>query len=307
MHSSRLQSSKKVLVSSVIFFFLALGLTAYSAKNRTFASTGTAAASGLLRPFQSFHRFIRGGLLDIWDSYIALVNTESENRRLFSQTNLLRARNSKLLEIKHENDRLRDLLGLKESTGLAGVVADVIAYEPSNWSHAVTVDKGTSSQIRVGAPVLVGDGVVGQIVAANVNTARVLLLTDPSSAVDAFVQTSRVRGVVVGMGTFEARWNYVLSKESIVVGDRVVTSGMDEVFPKGLIIGVVKRVHEDRAGRLFKRVDIEPAVDFSRLETVLVVTGRSELPDDDGTTEAAVAETVEEKQSAAVQAPEQEQ
>jgi rod shape-determining protein MreC len=207
------------------------------------------------------------------------VNTQAENRRLFSQTNLLKARNSKLLEIKHENDRLRDLLGLQQATGLTGVVVDVIAYEPSNWSHAVTVDKGTNSGIAIGSPVLVGDGVVGQIVAANVNTARVLLLTDPSSAVDAFVQTSRVRGIVVGMGTFEARWNYVLSKESILVGDRVVTSGMDEVFPKGLIIGVVKRVHEDKAGRLFKRVDIEPAVDFSRLETVLVVTGRSALSD----------------------------
>lgn len=276
MHSSRIDSSKRVLLSSIFFFFLALGSTAYSAKRPEFASSGTAAASTVLRPFQAFHGFIRQSILGVWESYIALIETQEQNRRLIAQLSVLKASNSRLMEIGHENDRLRELLELKKTTGYTGVVANVIAYEPSNWSHAVTIDRGRSSGITVGMPVLIGDGVVGQVVAANANTARVLLLTDPSSGVDAFVQNGRVRGVVVGMGEFRARWDYVLSKEKVMIGDRVVTSGMDGVYPKGLIIGVVKKVYEDRAGRLFKRVDIEPAVDFSRLETLFVVTGYEE-------------------------------
>ena len=278
MRSSRVQSSKKVLLSAVAAFFMALALTAYSAKTPGFAASGTATAATLLRPFQAFHGWIRTTVLDTWAAYINLINTEQDNRRLHDQLAVLKASNSRLMEIGNENDRLRDLLQLTERTGFVIVPADVIAYEPSNWSHAVTINEGSSRGVRVGMPVLVGDGVVGQIVAVNVNSARVLLLTDPSSGVDAFVQNSRVRGVVVGMGEFKARWNYVLSKETVLVGDRIVTSGMDGVYPKGLIIGVVKRVHEDRAGRLFKRVDVEPAVDFSRLETVAVVTGKQSVP-----------------------------
>ena len=104
-----------------------------------------------------------------------------------------------------------------------------------------------------------------------------MLLSDPNSGVDAIIQSSRVRGVVEGAGSFKASWNYVLSEDKLEVGDRVITSGMDGVYPKGLLIGVVSKVSSQKDGKLFKKVLIEPAVNFFKLESVFVVLGQEEV------------------------------
>lgn len=267
----RAQSFNKVLVACLLCFLLALALTSYSAKNPAFASAGTAAANGVLRPFQALHRWLFHSLTAVWDGYIDLVAVEQENQQLRSRLEVLESENSRFQEVRQENERLRDLLKATEQTQLTGITAAVIAHDPSNWSQSITVNRGLEHGVTIGRAVVVGDGLVGQVISTSARSARVLLITDPSSGVDALLQDSRVRGIVSGAGRFRATWNYVLANESVQIGDRVVSSGLDGVYPKGLLIGVVSAVKRELSGRLFSSIDLQPAVNFTRLETVLIL------------------------------------
>jgi len=267
------QNTTRVVATSLVLFFVAFALTAYSARNPSIGRVGAALASEMLRPIQALNRAVNRGVFGLWDAYIALVGVKSDNVKLMDRLAVLEAENSRLLEFEHENKRLRSLLGVSEITGLSGMVANIIAYDPSNWIQAVSIDRGSSDGVEVGMPVIEGNGVVGQVISAGVTSARVLLLTDHSSGVDSIIQGSRTRGIVEGSGGFQARWNYVLTEDEVAVGDRVITSGLGGVFPKGLLVGIVSDLGEKRSGKLFQHIEIKPSVDFSRLESVLVATG----------------------------------
>ncbi len=270
---SKAPKTTKVLTLSGSLFLLAIILTAYTHKNPKIAAVGTALVGQVLQPAQDVHQFVRGGVSGIWDRYIALVNTEQENRSLRNRLQSLEARNSSLMELEHENRRLKDLLLVKEHTGFMGISANVIGFDPSNWNQSVTLDRGTDDGVAIGQAALVGDGIVGKIVSVSPGSSRLMLLTDPGSGIDAILQDTRIRGVVEGMGEFKVKWNYVLAQETVRSGDRIVSSGMDGIYPKGLLIGIVDTWEESKSGRLFKKITVKPAVNFSRLETVFVVTG----------------------------------
>ncbi|MCB0318874.1 MAG: rod shape-determining protein MreC, partial [Bdellovibrionales bacterium] len=183
---------------------------------------------------------------------------------------VLEAENSKLKELYSENLRLKELLGVTEKTNLVGIAADVIGYSPSTWVRSLTLNKGALQGVARGMPVLVGSGVVGQISAAGATSSQVLLINDHTSGIDAIIQDSRTRGIVEGADDY-LRFIYVSSDANVKIGDRVITSGMDTIFPKGMFIGVVSQAN-NRENSLFYDINVKPAVDFSRLETVLVVT-----------------------------------
>jgi rod shape-determining protein MreC len=117
-------------------------------------------------------------------------------------------------------------------------------------------------------------GVVGQVVSATARTSKVLLLTDPNSGIDVLVQRTRSRGIVSGSLDNGAVLKYVKRSEDIQEGDRLITSGMDGVFPKGLMVGTVIKVRKQHLG-LFQYIEILPAVQSSRIEEVLVVAADS--------------------------------
>ena len=133
---------------------------------------------------------------------------------------------------------------------------------------------GSNQGIKVEMPVLQADNVVGQVIAVSLNSSKALLITDPSSAVDSIVQNSRVRGTVRGMQRNNlCDLQYVLPEDEVKVGDRLITAGMDKIFPKGLLIGIVNSIEKD-TGSMFQKVHIKPSVDFSKLENVLIVTDK---------------------------------
>lgn len=257
---------------SFLLFCGALVLTVYSDHHPWVARLGSGIVSEILRPVQAFNRFVQESVYGVWEGYFALVGVRKENDTLAERLKVLEAENSRLLEFENENKRLQSLLKMSAATGLDGVVANVIAFDPSNWVQAVTIDKGASAGIRNGMAVLEGNGVVGQVISVGLRSSKVLMMTDHSSGIDAIVQDSRIRGVVQGAQQFKLLWKYVLTEEEVKVGDRAITSGMDGVFPKGLLVGIVARVDERKGGKLFRRIEIKPAVDFSRLEIVSVVT-----------------------------------
>ena len=173
-----------------------------------------------------------------------------------------------------ENERLRSLLGMQKDLELSGVAANVVGYDPSGWVRSLVINQGASSGVSVGLPVVDSQGVVGQVIAAGRYSGRVLLITDHSSGVDALVQRTRARGVLEGSGESLCELSYVERNSDIISGDTIITSGMDGVYPKGLVLGTVSGVRKSSNG-LFLSVEVEPQVRFAKLENVFVVTSKS--------------------------------
>jgi rod shape-determining protein MreC len=224
----------------------------------------------ILAPFQNAFsqssRFIR----DIWRHYFTVVAASQENDQLKKQ--LARAEEMKnvWVEARLANERLRRLTELEKSLTDAVVFAEVIAKDPTTWFKTVIINKGRRHGLAKGMPALVPEGIVGQVVEASGSYAKILLVVDRNSAVDALVQRTRVRGILSGTSTEACYLDYVLLKEDVVVGDTIITSGLDGVFPKGLRIGSVTSV-EARPNEMFHTIDVAPFVDFGKLEELLVV------------------------------------
>jgi rod shape-determining protein MreC len=267
----------RVLASTFLLFCLALFLTAYSAKNPQFVRIGYSVVSELLYPLQSINRGVRDSFLGVWRNYVSLVNLKRENDELQARLSDLEIENSHLIEFRHENRRLRGLLSIVEDGGIKGIAARVIGYDPSNWVQAIIVNRGSKDGVQAGMAVLESEGVVGQVISASFNSSRVLLIADHGSGVDAIIQSSRARGVVEGSGSGMCKLRYVLVGETVKVGDRVITSGMDGIFPKGLLIGKISDIRSDG---LFQSIDVKPTVMFSKLENVLIVTEPRLLEED---------------------------
>lgn len=228
----------------------------------------------LTGPVQDGLNHVIRGTADMWGHYLYLVDTEEENRILVENNRSLSAMLAENNEVRLENERLRRLLDFKEAQEIATLPARVIAEDATSWFRTVTINKGGEQGVVEGMPVVVAEGVVGRVVRSSPHFARVLLITDASSAVASLLQDNRARGICRGKGEHLV-FDFVLRREEIKVGDRVVTSGMGGVFPKGLVVGEVKSVNRREFG-LFQAIEVIPAVDFSHLEEVLVLLRRSQ-------------------------------
>ena len=155
---------------------------------------------------------------------------------------------------------------------------EVVGTEPNPYLRYITINVGAMQGVKVGMPVISnGPGLVGRIAQVYPRTSQVQLLTDTESAVAALLQTSRVTGLVVGQPDGTLRMEYIPQEEAINVGDIVLTSGLGGVMPKGLVIGQVTEVQQVGYA-LFQSAVVRPAVDFSRLELVLVITAFQQIP-----------------------------
>ena len=179
-------------------------------------------------------------------------------------------------EVTMENERLRGLLAFRSTLKGDVVGARVIARDPSSLAQTLVIDRGEADGIRKGAAVLVPLGIVGHVFLTSPHAARVLLITDHNSGVDAIVQRTRARGIVEGAIDGGCGLKFVKRTEDIKVGDVVVTSGMDGIFPKGRPIGQVTAV-DKRGHGLFQYADLATSVDMADLEEVLVTRGPVEV------------------------------
>ena len=267
------QKNRPLMLSAVL---LLMALLWYSVNLRQQDETNflEGVVLRLTGPVQAGLNHAIRGAADIWGHYLYLVDTEEENRALVENNRNLSARLAENNEVRLENERLRRLLDFKEAQEIATLPARVIAEDATSWFRTITIDKGGEQGVVEGMPVVVAEGVVGRVVRSSPRFARVLLVTDASSAVASLLQDNRARGICRGKGE-QLVFDFVLRQEEIKVGDRVVTSGMGGVFPKGLVIGDVKSVDRREFG-LFQAIEVIPAVDFSHLEEVLVLLRSSQ-------------------------------
>jgi rod shape-determining protein MreC len=214
-------------------------------------------------------------------SFGELERLRAENERLQAQVSQLAEINQHLAEVEHENALLRQQLQFKQQNpGLTMSVAlvalqeknppSVIGQEPGNFINSVIISQGADEGIVRGMPVVTASGLVGRVTTTGAHAARVLLITDPSSSVDAVVQTSRATGIVQGVPGGKLVMRYVRQGELLSIGDLVMTSGLSGNFPKGLVIGQIVAIHQ-RDVDMLQEAEIRPAVDFGRLESVLVI------------------------------------
>lgn len=216
---------------------------------------------------------------DLWNNYFYLVNTAKKNEQLRRKLARAGQQIHECKETRKENDRLKGLVDFKEDSKLSMQAAEVVAKDPSPWYRTVIINKGKEEGVEKGCPVVVSDGVIGQVMGVSGGHAKVLLIIDRNSAVDALVQRTRARGVVRGLSSGrECRFDFALRKKDIEIGDVIITSGLDGIYPKGLRIGWVSKVVRRNSG-IFQEVEITPYADFHKLEEVLVVLNHPKIDD----------------------------
>lgn len=257
------------LACFVLLAVVSLTLLTWKVKNRLPVAMFEDAVLSISRPLQQAATWTTRRLGGVWDNYIYLVNVQRDNQRLREELKWLRQENHRHLEASLQYQRLQRLLNFRDQTPLDVVAAEVIGRNSNSWTEIIYINRGTRDRVAKGLPVVTHDGLVGQVVHAAPTLSQVMLLTDFRSGVDALVQRTRASGVVAGRGRNVAELRFLPVGVDLQLGDRLISSGMGGVFPKGLIIGEVKDIH--RNGRQTQQVEIQPSVDFSHLEEVLVL------------------------------------
>jgi rod shape-determining protein MreC len=204
-----------------------------------------------------------------WEGYFALQHVREENERLRQELGQLRVRLQEERALAQQSRGLQHLLELRQRTELATTGATVIAGAAAPDFRTVTVDKGTTDGLRPDQAVISPAGVVGRIIIPSARASKVQLLIDRNASAGALVERSRAQGVVLGNGGDRLRMEYVSSTADVAVGDLVVTSGIEGIYPKGFVIGQIESL--ERGAGMFSSIVVVPAVDYSSLEDVLVV------------------------------------
>jgi rod shape-determining protein MreC len=272
--TSRMSSRRAVApwASIACFILLAvvsLTLLTWKVKHRTPVAVFETVVLSMTRPLQQAATWTTRHLGGLWGDYLYLVKVQQENRQLREEIKWLRQENHRYLEAYLQHQRLQRLLNFREQTPLDVVAAEVVGRNANNWTEIIYINRGTRDKVVNGLPVVTHEGVVGQVIQAAPTLSQVMLLTDFRSGVDALVQRTRASGIVTGRGRSTAELKFLPVGADLQPGDRLISSGMGGVFPKGLIIGEVKDIRSN--GRPTQQVQIQPSVDFSHLEEALVL------------------------------------
>jgi len=222
-----------------------------------------------LGPLQSLATNVSTKAKYVWDDYIELWNIRDENRRLHKKLDEYDDKFNVYLEAYSTYLGLIEKLKFKEKEPFPSISAKVVGKGPSYWFQTIIVDRGENDGIVEGMVARTEKGVVGQVIQVSPNYCKILLANAPSSAIDAMVQKNRVRGILKGAGNGGYTLYYVLKNADVAVGDRIVTAGIGGVFRSGIPLGTVAAVRKKQRG-MFQEIEVDPAVDFQRLETVFI-------------------------------------
>jgi rod shape-determining protein MreC len=229
------------------------------------------------KPFSFLASLLQGGFFQFTDGvrgttrlYLDLINIKKENESLRAQNALLQTQLLALDEIMNENARLNQLMDFQARTKMTLVAARIMSRDLMSDHNTIQINKGSNHGLKSGMAVISVDGVVGHIFKTEMWTSQVLLLTDRYSVVDGLIARSRARGIVEGKNSNLISLRYIEKSEDVQVGDLVVTSGLDNIFPKGFPIAKVESV-EDRSYSVSLRVELSPVVNPNKIEEVFII------------------------------------
>ncbi|MET0486615.1 MAG: rod shape-determining protein MreC [Candidatus Rokuibacteriota bacterium] len=240
---------------------------------RGYTAVATDALAVVTTPIQSTLARINRSAVGVWSTYRDWKNVRAENRRLRDEAQQLRVEALQVTETIEENRRLRRLLALKAAMPLETLSGEIIAREWGGWVRSLTVNRGRSDHVSRMTAVIAPDGLIGRVVDVRPGASVVQVLIDPASTVGAHAVRSRTAGIVEGEPRGTMRFKYMARDGAgLEVGDLVVTSGSGGLFPRGIPIGRVRAI-DDRGSALFHYAQLAPAVDFARIDEVLLIVG----------------------------------
>jgi rod shape-determining protein MreC len=224
-------------------------------------------------PFVDVSAVVSRGVTSGWRNYVWLRGARAENERLHESVREFLLKDGSLSHLKEENLRLRGLLDLGATVPVKSIGAHVVGRAPSFLSNLMIIDRGSFDGIRTDAAVVSGSGVLGRTVVVSIHHAQVQLITNPDASIGVMLEKSRTPGVLKGTGAPRLELHYLSNSEPVEIGDRIVTSGLDGIFPKDLPVG---RVVDSRKGKsVFRVIEVEPLADLVHIEEVLVFLSAS--------------------------------
>ncbi len=263
---------KVVLLGSLVAACLVL----LTLQTRGYGSTARDAFAVVTTPIQTGLAKASRATFGIWTTYLDWKNVRAENRRLREEVQELRVRALRVSETDDENRRLRRLLALQENLPLTTLSGEIIAREWGGWIRSLTVNRGRGDNVPRLTAVISPNGLIGRVVDVRPGVSIVQVLTDPTSTVGAHVLRTRTPGIVEGDPRGTLRFKFMARDgASIQSGDMLVTAGQGGLFPRGIPIGTVRSI-DNRGAALFHYAELTPAVDFARVDEVLLVTGDSQ-------------------------------
>jgi len=272
-----LRKHRPLVLTSLLLIVILVLISLNVGRERNFNFLQTIIIEGL-SPLEKAIVISKNSVIGLWNRYIYLINVRKENQTLKKMVNRLKEENNRYTEAVMANIRLEKLLDFKEKIPAPMVPVQVVGWDPSTWFRTIIIDKGIRGGIKQNMPVVNSDGIIGRIMQTSSDYSKVLLIIDPNSAIDSIVQRTRARGILGGTGEGGCGLKYFSKNDDVREGDRIVSSGLGGVFPKGLALG---KVTEVKGGSLemFQQVKVKPSVDFAKLEEVVVILGKAPLLD----------------------------
>lgn len=254
----------------LILFVIVLPLLSINIQNKTwawYAKPFTVTVSYMQNLYSGFTQNIK----NTTSLYLNLVNIKKENSRLRKEILKMQVLQVKLTETQIENDRLEQLLNFKNDVESESLVAKVIASDLLFGTHStIRVNRGRQDGLHVGLSAITPLGVVGVVFHVEESFSDILVLTDSFSTIDAIVQRSRVRGLIIGNRGANCMLQYLKRTDDVQKGDLIITTGLDDIFPKGIPIGHVIKVQKGSYG-ITQQVEVQPLVNPHHLEELLIV------------------------------------
>ena len=257
-------------------------------------------AIAVVTPAERLSHGTGSGVRHLWSSYIDLRHTRQQNQELQAEIVRLREEQASFAEDAAQGRRLQALLGFKEQYITKTVAAQVIGTSGSDRSHTLLIDKGSADGLKSGQPVITPDGVVGKLRDVFPHTAQLLLLSDTTSGAGVLLESTRMRAILRGNANGQIQINNLTEDDRIKPGEKVLTSGGDQIFPRGLAVGVIESIAPDPQHQPYTAITVKPMANLARLEEVLVVTEMDSNLSTDAKHDADVASaTAEENKRAA--------
>ena len=229
-------------------------------------------ANNVIFPFKYvFHAAYENSTSGVHD-FLRIKGIQKENEQLKSEVKEFKAKSVLLEDLSRENEKLRSALNFRSKNGISRLLpAEIIGRSGSNWFNIIEINRGLADKVAIDSAVINSEGLVGRVFEVYQHSSKVLLITDPSSAVSVLDSSTGDMGIASGNSLGPLKIKYMSATASVKAGDKIVTSGMSDIFPKGVIVGVVRSANK-KDYDVFQKVDVNPAVIFSGLDKVFVIT-----------------------------------
>ncbi len=257
-----------------ILNFIVLFISLVGVAKRNYVLDKTSAFEDILidsfAPLQSSVTSVRSEVGNFFDHYIANISASKNNIELSRKIEDLENKIFEFKELSKENKRLKKLLDFGEGISYRKVLAQVVAWDANSDFKVIRINKGLKDGVQLQAAVVTSEGLVGYIYRLTDHFADILTVLDANNRVDGLIQRVRSHGIIEGYNNEKSIMKYISRAEPIILGDIVITSGLGNIYPKGIKVGTVSHIERESYG-ITQNVEITPAVDFGRLEEVVIL------------------------------------